>query len=215
MGMMTTDEQETRDALLKAGFDSDDISAIMGNISVETGDSFDHTQLQKGGGGGYGLFQFTGSHKDDYFDWIKANKIPDSKFSQAKFVYDNIYAKGGYGRELGWKDRGLLQSAFDDPIPTPMALSPGGRERVPVSQKTKIFADVYEKAGIPHMRRRLKKHTNLKGCYRCGRLICCCISTVKSPLIANNLIIADLDIPSLSALASIKAKSLSSTLILI
>ena len=163
MGMMTTDEQETRDALLKAGFDSDDISAIMGNISVETGDSFDHTQLQKGGGGGYGLFQFTGSHKDDYFDWVKENGFKDSKFTQAKFVYDNIYAKGGYGRELGWKDRGLLQSAFDDPIPTPMALSPGGRERVPVSHKTKVFADVYEKAGIPHMGRRLKKAHEFEG----------------------------------------------------
>ena len=163
MGMMTNNEQETIDALRSAGFDSDDISAIMGNIAVETGNSFDHTQKQKGGGGGYGLFQFTGSHKDDYFDWVKENKFKDSKFTQAKFVYDNIYAKGGYGRELGWRDRGLLQSAFDDPIPTPMALSPGGRERVPVSQKTKTFADVYEKAGKPHMGRRLKKAHEFEG----------------------------------------------------
>ena len=51
----------------------------------------------------------------------------------------------------------------DSPIPTPMALSPGGRERVPVSQKTKVFADVYEKAGIPHMRRRLKKAHEFEG----------------------------------------------------
>jgi len=177
MGMLTDNERETIDALLKAGFDADDISSLMGNIAVETGNSFDHTQKQKGGGGGYGLFQFTGSHKDDYFDWVKENGFKDSKFTQAKFVHDNIYSDfpfslnplslsqlyelnpmlqgdkkvRGYGRDLGWRDRGLLQ------IPTPMALSPKARERVPVSQKTKTFANVYEKAGKPHMRRRLKE----------------------------------------------------------
>ena len=137
MGLLTENEQDTVDALRKAGFDADDISSIMGNIAVETGNTFSHTQKQKGGGGGYGLFQFTGGHKDDYFDWIKGNKIPDSKFSQAKFVYDNIYERGGYGRDLGWRDRGLLQSAFDDLVPTPMAFSPGGRERVLTNKKTK------------------------------------------------------------------------------
>ena len=162
MGMLVQyddlpDDEETVWALKKAGFGEDDISALMGNIAVETGNTFDHTQKQKGGGGGYGLFQFTGSHKDDYFDWIKTNKIPDSKNSQAKFVYDNIYAKEGYGRELGWRDRGLLQKVFDEPVPTPMALSPKARQRVPVSQKTKTFTNVYEKAGTPHMRRRLKE----------------------------------------------------------
>ena len=156
MGMLTDNEQETIDALRRAGFEDDDISAIMGNIAVETGNTYDHTQKQKGGGGGYGLFQFTGSHKDDYFDWVKDNKFKDSKFTQAKFVYDNIYAKKGYGRELGWRDRGLLQGAFDEPVPTPMALSEGAQDRVEVSQKTKTFANVYEKAGKPHMKRRLK-----------------------------------------------------------
>jgi len=156
MGMLTDNEQETIDALRRAGFEDDDISAIMGNIAVETGNTYDHTQKQKGGGGGYGLFGFTGSHKDDYFDWEKDNKFKDSKFTQAKFVYDNIYAKKGYGRELGWRDRGLLQGAFDEPVPTPMALSEGAQNRVGVSQKTKTFANVYEKAGKPHMKRRLK-----------------------------------------------------------
>ena len=126
---MADNRQETIDALLKAGFDPNDLAALMGNIAVETDSTFDHTMQQYKGGGGHGLFQFTDTHKDDYFDWIKANKIPDSKFSQAKFVYDNIYERGGYGRDLGWRDRGLLQSAFDDLLPTPMAFSPGGRGR--------------------------------------------------------------------------------------
>ena len=92
MGMLTDDERATIDALKRAGFGDDDISALMGNIAVETGGTYSHTQKQKGGGGGYGVFQFTGDHKDDYFDWLKGNKIPDTHFSQAKFVHDNIYS---------------------------------------------------------------------------------------------------------------------------
>ena len=156
MGMLTDDERKTIEALKRAGFGDDDISALMGNIAVETGGTYSHTQKQKGGGG-YGLFQFTGDHKDDYFDWLKGNNIPDSHYSQAKFVHDNIYATGEYGRDLGWRDRGLLQGAFDESVPTPMALSRGGQERVGVSKKTRTFADVYEKAGTPHMDRRLKE----------------------------------------------------------
>ena len=160
--MLTDNEQETINALKRAGFGDDDIAAIMGNIAVETGNTFDHTQKQKGGGGGYGLFQFTGRHKDDYFDWIKGNKIPDTHFSQAKFVHDNIYATGEYGHDLGWRARGVLQESLDEPVPTPMALSKGGQDRVEryaphlVSEKTRTFANVYEKAGKPHMDRRIK-----------------------------------------------------------
>ena len=154
---MADNRQETIDALLKAGFDPNDLAALMGNIAVETRYTFDHTKQQDNGGGGHGLFQFTGTHKDDYLDWIKGNKIPDSKFSQAKFVYDNIYERGGYGRDLGWRDRGLLQSAFDDLVPTPMAFSPGGRERVLTNKKTKTFLDSYEKSGTPHLDRRIKE----------------------------------------------------------
>ena len=154
---MADNRQETIDALLKAGFDPNDLAALMGNIAVETDSTFDHTMQQYKGGGGHGLFQFTDTHKDDYFDWIKANKIPDSKFSQAKFVYDNIYERGGYGRDLGWRDRGLLQSAFDDLVPTPMAFSPAGRERVLTNKKTKTFLDSYEKSGTPHLDRRIEE----------------------------------------------------------
>jgi len=156
MGMLTDDERETIDALKRAGFGDDDIAAIMGNIAVETGNTFSHTQKQKGGGGGYGLFQFTGGHKDDYFDWIKGNKIPDSKFSQAKFVHDNIYARGEYGHDLGWRARGVLQESLDEPVPTPMALSQAAQDRVGVSKKTRTFANVYEKAGTPNMNRRIR-----------------------------------------------------------
>jgi len=152
----SSDEQETIDALLKAGFDPNDLAALMGNIGVETRYTFDHTKKQDNGGG-YGLFQFTGSHLKDYQKWLKTSNIKDSKFSQSKFVYDNIYEREGYGRELGWRDRGLLQSAFDDLVPTPMAFSPGGRERVLTNKKTKAFVDSYEKSGTPHLDRRIEE----------------------------------------------------------
>jgi len=155
MGMLTDNEQETINALKRAGFDDDDIAALMGNIAVETGNTFSHTQQQVGGSG-YGLFQFTGGHKEDYFDWLKGNQIPDSHFSQAKFVHDNIYATGEYGHDLGWRARGVLQESLDEPVPTPMALSQAAQDRVGVSKKTRTFANVYEKAGKPHMDRRIK-----------------------------------------------------------
>ena len=38
-----------------------------------------------------------------------------------------------------------------------MALSEDGQDRVGVSKKTRTLADVYEKAGTPHIDRRLKE----------------------------------------------------------
>ena len=91
MGMLTDNQKDTLVALRAAGFDDNDIPALMGNIAVETGNSFSHTQKQKGGGGGYGLFQFTGSHKDDYFNWIKkSNSLKRDRlgcFSYIEYVY--------------------------------------------------------------------------------------------------------------------------------
>ena len=87
--MFTNNEQETIDALMAVGFPPRDIPALMGNIDVETGGSYSHTQKERGGKG-YGLFQFNGSHKRDYFDWLKDSNLNDNKTSQAKFVFDNI-----------------------------------------------------------------------------------------------------------------------------
>ena len=48
---MADNRQETIDALLKAGFDPNDLAALMGNIAVETDSTFDHTMQQYEGGG--------------------------------------------------------------------------------------------------------------------------------------------------------------------
>ena len=44
--------------LLEKGFSEEAAAGIMGNIDIETGGSYDYQQKQKGGGKGYGLFQF-------------------------------------------------------------------------------------------------------------------------------------------------------------
>ena len=152
---------DTIDALIKADFKESDIPAIMGNISVETGGTFDHLQKEKGGKG-HGLFQFTGKQLKDYMSWL--GKREDSKYHQALFVYSNIYSSSANSpHDIGWKARGLLQDSFDNQISTPMALSPEAQDIIQTSSKTKTFSDVYERPGVPHMDRRLKEAHKYRG----------------------------------------------------
>jgi len=65
------------------------IAALMGNIHVETGGSFDYRQLQNQGPA-YGLFQFD-DKKANYDAWLVENNKQDSASSQIDFVYDTIY----------------------------------------------------------------------------------------------------------------------------
>jgi len=148
MGMLTDNERETIDALLKAGFQDHVIPALMANIDVETGGTYSHTQKEKKGKG-YGLFQFTGSHLIDYKKWLKDSSLKDSKNSQAKFVYDNIYASKGYGRELGWRDRSKLQTINEEKMnKNPHIINPTRR-------KAETFSNIYERPSVPHMDKRM------------------------------------------------------------
>ena len=161
IGMLSSNESDTIDALIKADFKESDIPAIMGNISVETGGTFDHLQKEKGGKG-HGLFQLTGKQLKDYKKWL--GKSEDSKYHQALFVYSNIYSSSANSpHDIGWKARGMLQDSFDNKISTPMALSPEARDRIQTSSKTKTFSDVYERPGVPHMDRRLKEAHKYRG----------------------------------------------------
>ena len=65
------------------------ISAMLGNIDVETGGTFDFKQKQKGGNG-YGLFQFD-FHKPYYNQYLKDNDLEDSVDSQVRYTFENIY----------------------------------------------------------------------------------------------------------------------------
>jgi len=78
--------------LLSSDYDLNEsaVAGIMGNISAETGNSFDFTQQQKNGPG-YGLFQFEGIHQKEYDKFLEENKITDSAKSQIDYVMENIY----------------------------------------------------------------------------------------------------------------------------
>ena len=153
---------DTIDALIKSNLEASDIPAIMGNISVETGGTFDHLQKEKGGKG-HGIFQLTGKQLKDYKGWL--GKREDSKYHQALFVYSNINRSSADSpHDIGWKARGMLQDSFANKISTPMALSPEAQDRIQTSSKTKTFSDVYEQPfPEPHMDRRLKEAHKYRG----------------------------------------------------
>jgi len=111
---MASNIEDVKSSLLKAGFQEDEIPALLGNISVETGKTFDYTQIenttkkQKG----YGLFQFTGGHLSSYYDYLKDTKQEDSNDAQAAFVYANIYDKNP-PHVIGAGNQRKIQNAFD------------------------------------------------------------------------------------------------------
>ena len=70
---------EIRASLLRAGFEEDEIPALLGNIDVETGGSFDYQQVEDTSKEekGYGLFQFTGGHYSSYLKYLKDTEQED------------------------------------------------------------------------------------------------------------------------------------------
>jgi len=115
MAMMTKKSDEVEASLLRAGFEEDEIPALLGNIDVETGGTFDFTQIedttkdQKG----YGLFQFTGGHLSSYYDYLKDTNQKDGMDAQTKFVYANIYDKNP-PHVIGAGNQTKIKNAFDD-----------------------------------------------------------------------------------------------------
>ena len=94
------------------------ISAMLGNIDVETGGTFDFQQKQKGGNG-YGLFQFD-FHKPFYKKFLNQNNLTDSVDSQVRYTYENIY--GGLQDVLGSGNAEKLRKSFET-SKDPMKLS--------------------------------------------------------------------------------------------
>ena len=105
---------EIRASLLRAGFEEDEIPALLGNIDVETGGSFDWQQVEDTSDEqkGYGLFQFTGGHLSSYLEYLKDTEQKDSSDAQIKFVYANIYDKTP-PHVIGAGNQKKIQEAFD------------------------------------------------------------------------------------------------------
>ena len=162
-GMLTNNEQQTLDTLRGLDYGEDYIAALMGNIAVETGSSFDHTQKQDNGGG-YGLLQFTDSssvqHLSDYKAWLKTTGRTDSKESQLQFFTDNknynkpaTSSRDGYGHDIGWRARSNLNANFDK--------NPHIEDLV--GRYTDIIQNYYLHPGTPHSQKRLDQSKHYEG----------------------------------------------------
>ena len=79
------------------------MAALLGNIAVETGDTFDYTIRQRGASNpAIGLLQFDPKGKlGDYLEYLKDNSLKDSPQHQIDYFMDTIYGNSrdeiGYG----------------------------------------------------------------------------------------------------------------------
>jgi len=138
---MLKKEADVLDLLYKY-FPENAVPAIMGNISVETGGTFDYKQKQRGGKG-HGLFQFD-IQKKPYKEWLKANKEKDSAENQVKFVRDLIYSPTP-SYDIGYGHRQKLQGMFGlDPL------------RIGTPELAEQFMRRYERPSKPHLDRRIQ-----------------------------------------------------------
>ena len=127
--------------LKEKGYNNKAIAAIIGNIDVETGGTFNYQQKQKGGAG-YGLFQFD-FMKSYYEDYLKKYKKEDSIKSQIDFMDDVIRNKENILGAVNAKK--LLNSLSGDNS---------------VDQMTLDFQNIFEQPGKPHTERRKKSANN-------------------------------------------------------
>jgi hypothetical protein len=111
------------------------VSAMLGNINVETGNTFDFKQKQKGGNG-YGLFQFD-FHKPYYRRYLESKGLEDSVDSQVRYVYDNIF--GDQQKIMGEGNAEKMREALK--ATDPLAISDS-------------FQNIFLKPGKPHQDRR-------------------------------------------------------------
>lgn len=146
---LSDNEIGTIEDLKMAGWETSNIAALMGNISVETGGTFDPLQQEKDGKG-HGIFQLTGKQLKDYRKWLGDKE--DTRYTQALFVRENIYGShGNVPHDIGWKARGMLTDSF------------GGEGST--EDKTRAFSNIYERPKVPHMDRRIEealKYNNIK-----------------------------------------------------
>ena len=91
------------------------VAAIMGNIDVETGGSFDFMQ-QQNKGPGYGLFQFEGIQRQEYDKFLNENKLKDSANAQIDYVMENVF--GNKQNIVGQGNAKKIRKAFDGDVDT-------------------------------------------------------------------------------------------------
>lgn len=115
-GLLVNDTTPSNMEQVYAILNSDDrlnknsVAAIMGNIDVETGGSFDFMQ-QQNKGPGYGLFQFEGIQRKEYDKFLNENKLKDSANAQIDYVMENVF--GNKQNIVGQGNAKKIREAFD------------------------------------------------------------------------------------------------------
>ena len=147
--------------LQKRGLRKEAIAAMLANIDVETGGSFDFTQKQtvsgRAGdprivkGGGVGLFQFDDYQKGVgneswYKEYLKDSGKKDSTESQIDYVLDAIYAESD--EDVGWKSKLKIGKGDLEVLKQYLDTTENPRD---ISD---AFEDRFENAGIPHADKR-------------------------------------------------------------
>ena len=120
----------------EAGLSVPAIKAIVGNIDIETGGTFSHTQKQEGGNG-YGLFQLD-FQKPFYDKYLESQNLEDSISSQVSYFLNEINT----GDTIGAGNAKSIMDVFNDPKATP-------------KEATIILVDKFFKPGKPHLERRI------------------------------------------------------------
>ena len=147
--------------LQKRGLRKEAIAAMLANIDVETGGSFDFTQKQtvsgRAGdpetvkGGGVGLFQFDDYQKGVgneswYKEYLEDSGKKDSTESQIDYVLDAIYAESD--KDVGWKSKLKIGKGDLEVLKQYLDTTKNPRDIADA------FVDRFEKAGIPHSDKR-------------------------------------------------------------
>jgi len=126
--------------ILSSKFSPQVTAALMGNIAVETGDSFDYAQEQYEGGPGRGLFQMEGKMLDAYNKYLGDNNIQNSAQAQIDFM-ENILTSGDV-YDIGAGHRRAMKKVFESGnIPT----------------ITREFSERVLRPGKPHINKRLQR----------------------------------------------------------
>ena len=129
---------QTQNLVKGKGYSPNAIAGIMGNIDVETGGTFNFQEKQRGGKG-YGVFQF--DFLNPYYQkYLEKSEKKDSLESQIDFMHETVY-----GNEQDIIGRGNAKK-----------LRKGLEEAESAQEAAKIFMDVFEKPGVPHLERRLE-----------------------------------------------------------
>ena len=122
--------QEINTYLKGKGYSKEARAGILANISVETGNTYNPFEQEKGDSKkGYGLFQLTGKRKD-YNKWMKENNFTEQTVDnipmQLEYMHETIYGNEltntKRGREIGGTNASNLQKSFNEKSAEEIAL---------------------------------------------------------------------------------------------